>query len=214
MVVQKGSFKYAIKWFLLTACATLLLLPCQPSAQAPAPPKADGAVACVPITPSAAVEGLPNFARVSETLYRGAQPTREGFAELKKMGVKTVICLRANHSDRALLKGLGLNYVEIPLDTWKHTDSDVASFLSVVGDASLQPVFVHCQHGADRTGLMVSCYRMAVQGCPREAVLKELESFGFHGVWANIRRYLKKVDPAKLVELSKKAKRPAVEIIP
>ena len=43
--------------------------------------------------------GLPNLHQVSDTLYRGAQPTVEGMGELKKLGVKTVISLRAHHND-------------------------------------------------------------------------------------------------------------------
>jgi len=38
--------------------------------------------------------GLPNLHRVAPCLYRGAQPTAQGMAELKKMGVKTVVNLR------------------------------------------------------------------------------------------------------------------------
>ena len=31
--------------------------------------------------------GVPNFHKVSEDLYRGAQPTQEGFRELVKLGI-------------------------------------------------------------------------------------------------------------------------------
>ncbi|MEI8195437.1 MAG: hypothetical protein WCI73_05970, partial [Phycisphaerae bacterium] len=58
--------------------------------------------------------GLSNFAQVSPNLYRGAQPTAEGFRQLKKMGIKTVVNLRAWHTDRDELKGTGLRYVQIP----------------------------------------------------------------------------------------------------
>ena len=35
--------------------------------------------------------GLSNFYQVTTNLYRGAQPTAQGMAELKAMGVKTVL---------------------------------------------------------------------------------------------------------------------------
>ena len=37
--------------------------------------------------PSSDLPGLKNFAKVSDILYRGQQPTAEGMAELKKMGI-------------------------------------------------------------------------------------------------------------------------------
>src|SRR5256885_1649694 len=61
----------------------------------------------VPLTPRDDVPGVPNFARVSDVLYRGAQPTHEGFLELKKLGVRTVVSLRQMHSDRDMLSGTG-----------------------------------------------------------------------------------------------------------
>jgi hypothetical protein len=42
--------------------------------------------------------GVPNFHQVSERIYRGAQPTTEGFQELAKMGIKTVVDLRREPS--------------------------------------------------------------------------------------------------------------------
>src|SRR5258706_9671567 len=51
--------------------------------------------------------GLENFHQVTTNLYRGAQPTTEGAAQLKAMGIKTVINLRAFHSDKAKLAGTG-----------------------------------------------------------------------------------------------------------
>jgi len=44
--------------------------------------------------------GLQNLHRVNKKLYRGTQPTNEGFLELKKLGIRTVISLRSFKSDR------------------------------------------------------------------------------------------------------------------
>ena len=69
--------------------------------------------------------GLPNLHKVSDTLYRGAQPTAAGFPELRKMGIKTVVCLRNFHSDNELLGTNGLAYVAIPMNTWHAEREDV-----------------------------------------------------------------------------------------
>ncbi len=61
--------------------------------------------------------GLKNYPVVSDALSRAAQPTADGFAELKRRGVKTVVNLREFHSDRELLARTGLQSGEIPCNS-------------------------------------------------------------------------------------------------
>ena len=44
-------------------------------------------------------------------------------------------------------------------------------------------VFVHCQHGKERTGTMVAVYRMTLERWTPEQALAEMESFGIRGFW-------------------------------
>ncbi len=140
--------------------------------------------------------GLPNLARVNEWLWRGAQPTREGMLELAKMHVRTVIDLRAYHSDEPLLAGTDLALVRIPVHTGRPTVAQVAEFLRVIADERRRPIFVHCQHGADRTGLMMAMYRVAVLGWAKERAIAEMRDggFGFHAVWRNLVEFILRVD--------------------
>ena len=108
-------------------------------------------------------KGLPNFFKVSDTLYRGAQPTKDGFMELKKMGIKTIVNLREYHTDEKFIEGMGFNYFQIPTSTSKPLKDHYQKFLDIVNNPDLQPVFVHCRHGADRTGTAVALYRITVQ---------------------------------------------------
>ena len=146
------------------------------------------------VQPRNDIAGLPNFVQVSAGLYRGAQPDQQGFRALKKMGVRTIINLRAKFDDVPLLGGLGFRYIRIPINSWSLSDEDVVTFLQVVTDCSNQPVFVHCQHGADRTGIMVAIYRMYAQEWSKKEAVEELNDFGFHLVWINLRNYLDRVD--------------------
>jgi len=143
--------------------------------------------------------GLPNFFKVSDQLYRGAQPTAEGLEGLKKFGVKTVVDLRAAHSDSGQLPG-GLGFVRIPMRTWDAEEDDMVRFLRVATDRKRGPVFVHCAHGADRTGLMVAVYRVAAQGWSKEDAIREMTKggYGFHPFWENIPAALRKLDVEKL----------------
>ncbi len=118
--------------------------------------------------------GLPNLHRVSTTLYRGAQPTREGLLELRRLGVKTVVSLRAFHGEREAVAAAGLGYERISFKVWHPEDEDLRRFLAVATDPSRQPVFVHCLRGADRTGTAVAAYRICVEGWAREEAIDEM----------------------------------------
>src|ERR1700719_3740321 len=60
------------------------------------------------------LEGVPVFAQVTPTLYRGAQPTEEGFRNLADMGVTIVVDQRGSRSEREQVTKLGMQYVTIP----------------------------------------------------------------------------------------------------
>jgi protein tyrosine/serine phosphatase len=144
-------------------------------------------------------EGLENFYKVSDILYRSQQPASAGFRSLRDMGIKTIVNFRAHHSDEKKMKGLDMKYVQIPINTWSLNDRHVEQFLKVMSDESNHPVLVHCQHGADRTGSMVAIYRMVFENWNKEEALKEMtgETFGYHKIWKNLHKYIEKFDIEK-----------------
>jgi uncharacterized sulfatase len=154
--------------------------------------------------PLADVDGLPNLYRVDAQIFRGAQPDDEGFTELKRMGIKTVVNLRSVHSDRRECAAAGLDYVKITAQAWEAEEEEVVEFLKLAVDPIRLPIFVHCQHGADRTGLMCAAYRVAVQGWSREEAISEMTKggFGHHTIWKGLVEYLRGFD---IDDLRKKA---------
>jgi len=154
--------------------------------------------------------GIGNLHRISDRLYRGAQPTEEGMAELKKMGIRTVISLRAHHDDEKKVDGTGLKVVRIPIDTWDLKPEHVVRFLRTVQDPKNGPIFVHCKHGADRTGTMCAIYRIVVDGWTREEAIAEMTQggFGFHKIWKNLVELVRTID---LDAIREKLKQPAKE---
>lgn len=142
------------------------------------------------------LSGLPNLHKVSNDLYRGAQPDAEGMKQLEKLGVKTIVNLRSSHSDRDELEGTNLAYEHIEMTAWNPEAEDIVRFLEIVSDSNSLPVFVHCQHGADRTGLMCAIYRIAVQSWSKEKAIEEMikGDFGFHEIWKNLPNYIRNLD--------------------
>ena len=126
-------------------------------------------------------KNLPNFAVVAPGIWRGAAPTTEGFKQLKTKGVRTVIDLRIEKKgqaeEEAATKALGLKRVRIPMGAEAPTEKQVKEFLGLLAKSAMEPVFVHCQHGADRTGAMVGIWRVTQQG------------WGFDQTWAEMRKY-------------------------
>jgi len=153
------------------------------------------------------VKGVPNLHKVSDQLYRSAQPTAEGMANLHKMGIETIITLRTFHSDRDEIGETGLAYEHIYMKAWHPAEEDVVRFLQIVTNPRRQPVLLHCRHGADRTGTMCALYRILVQGWSKEEALLEMRqgSFGFHRVFVNLPRF---IDALDLESIRKRARLP------
>ncbi|KVD27147.1 protein-tyrosine-phosphatase [Burkholderia ubonensis] len=144
---------------------------------------------------------LDNLHRITPSLYRSALLSREDVPELQKLGIRKVISFRAFHSDERILAGTQITMQRIPINTWYIRDEDMVAALRALRDADRDgPVLIHCQHGADRTGLVSALYRMVYQGWTREQALDELQhgGYGFHAIWQNITYYLKHVDVERL----------------
>lgn len=139
-----------------------------------------------------------NLYLVTPKLYRAAQPSIAAFHAYSKMGIRTVINLRAEASDQDLVQGLGLNLVEVPMEAGNIRDEDVVAVLREIRRAP-GPVLVHCHRGADRTGVIMAMYRILFENWTREAALEEMVRGGYHfGGWKNITRYVREADLAAL----------------
>ena len=149
-----------------------------------------------------AMEGVANLHRISPMLYRSEQPTALGMKNLEKLGIRTVINLRAFNDDDDEVKGTSLRTEHIKILTWRIDDRHVIEVMRMLRQTENAPFLIHCQHGADRTGVMSAMYRILEQGWTPEDALKELidGGYGYHPMWKNIVRYVRSVDVARLRE--------------
>ncbi len=131
---------------------------------------------------------LPNFHRISDCVYRGAQPRAEGLHELNELGIKTIVNLRDFRQDLDEIESYGFAYHHLPIQPWELNEETIVTFLRKVTDENAQPVFVHCHHGADRTGALCAAYRIIVEDWSKEAAINEmtLGGFGYHPIWFNL----------------------------
>jgi protein tyrosine phosphatase (PTP) superfamily phosphohydrolase (DUF442 family) len=133
------------------------------------------------------IAGVPNAGKVTDQLYRGAQPHLQSLTQLKKMGITTIVDLRAEDTgmrdqEKREAERLGIHFVSIPVGGWSNpTNADIAKFLSLFDGHS--KVFVHCRLGKDRSGVFIATYRIAIQKWPTEQAINEMYYFGFNGFW-------------------------------
>ena len=142
-----------------------------------------------------------NLYRITPTLYRCKQFTKAQVPALQKLGIRAAVDLRHNHTDDDLLKNSGIKALRAPANTWAIDDAFIIAALAGIRRAEANgPVVVHCEHGADRTGVVCAMYRVVYQGWPPGEAIDELRhgGYGFHWIWVNIPRYIKKADAKKI----------------
>lgn len=184
---------------LLAASITLVfgILIC-PSGCGPQASTSEAVIATTqPIAAPRDVPGIANFARVSDVLYRGAQPSAVGFQTLKQMGIRSVVDLRGKiHHDP--LEGTGLRALQLPSSASHPNEQQVIEFLRWVRDPPNQPVFVHGELGGTRTGCYVAAYRMVEQGWTAPDAEAELRRFRFDPYWKAVPAFLNHLEVSRI----------------
>jgi protein tyrosine/serine phosphatase len=142
------------------------------------------------------LEGVPNLHKITDNLYRSAQPNAEGMKNLKKMGVRTIVNLRSFNSDKDEVGNEDLARKHLYMKAWHPERKEVVQFLKIATDPKQGPVLFHCQHGADRTGTMCAMYRVVVQGWTKEEAIREMREGGynFHEIWKNLPTWIQDID--------------------
>ena len=126
---------------------------------------------------------LPNFHVVAPGIWRGAAPTQAGIQQLKAMGVDTIVDLRIAPKtvakEHAYVSSLGMNWVNLPMGADPPTKKEVSTLMAILRSAPQHKIYVHCQHGADRTGCMIGIYRETQDGWTFQQTYAEMRKYGF-----------------------------------
>jgi protein tyrosine/serine phosphatase len=152
---------------------------------------------------------ISNFSKVNDVLYRGGRPKPADLSYLQSLNVRTVINLQGGDLNnpwyRAFMKwwepgelasaiaaemnlseSLGLRFFSKPLDAIDpvsdEDDVHIDEILTIMGNPAAQPVFVHCEHGVDRTGLIIALYEVKYMGMSPLDAYNEWRAVGHKGI--------------------------------
>lgn len=132
--------------------------------------------------------GIPNLARVEDGVWRGGQPNAEGWAWLKQQGIRYDLKLNTeSEGSDSQAKENGIQVIPIPIDwieqTFGEPDPDKIYHAALAIEFCRMDdtkIFVHCQHGQDRTGLVVGAYRVKFEHWSKADAFSEMRTHGFH----------------------------------
>lgn len=144
------------------------------------------------------LEGVENLYKVSDNLYRGAKPTEDGYKNLAKLGIKTIVSLQVAPPPKEHIKNLGMRVIHIPINPFDMRDKYADEFLTIMSINQNHPVYVHCLYGSDRTGTMVALYRIYIQHWSKQEALAEMREpkYGFREIFVNLKNYIRDVNLA------------------
>jgi uncharacterized protein (TIGR01244 family) len=124
-----------------------------------------------------------NFhAVVAGALYRSAQPTAADIASYQQTyGIKTIVNLRGENvgspwydAEVAKARQLGIAHVNFRMSARRElTQAEAAELVALLEHAE-KPVLVHCQAGADRSGLASALYMAAVAKLGEKAAEQQI----------------------------------------
>ena len=125
------------------------------------------------------VEDIYNFLALSDKLLTSGMPTADQLIDASKSGVQMVINLapfdpaRDLAGEAALVKSLGMAYINIPVE-WEHpTRQNLEEFMDAMDEHKRDKLLVHCRANY-RVSSFISLYRILRLGWKQEAAFKDL----------------------------------------
>jgi protein tyrosine phosphatase (PTP) superfamily phosphohydrolase (DUF442 family) len=123
------------------------------------------------------------YTQVDSSLWRGPRPTSNDLATIKAQ-FATVISLEGLDEDaKELLELRPVLLVSRPISFWQIyftgiTQLALYDILSAIAEAQ-KPALVHCEHGRDRTGLVVAAYQVIAHGMSKDGAMEQAIEFGY-----------------------------------
>jgi len=128
---------------------------------------------------------IPNLRKVHPWLFRGGQISAKSISTLKDLDIKTVICLRSTGkeiaAEKLMVEEAGLKFISLPMTylCWPSIEL-INEFFQIIEKEENRPIYLHCKHGCDRTGMMIAFWRMAQEHWTFSSAYDEMKACGFH----------------------------------
>ena len=151
------------------------------------------------------VEAPPNFLRVRDGLYRGGHPSAGNLAYLQSLGVQTIVDLEISDfieaypwdisAEERNASARGFTFVRKPMSAFEPAvstrfDDQMTSIMDILrGASAAHPVYVHCRHGQDRTGLVIGIERVELEHVAPADAYSEMLANGFHSAFLGLNHY-------------------------
>ena len=150
------------------------------------------------------VTGLNNAFRVTGRLFCGSHPEGEAaFAELARLGVKTIVSVDGNKPDLASAHKYGLRYIHLPFG-YDGVPLERIVELSALAAAQTDPIYVHCRNGRYRAPAAVAVMCEATAGWTPDEAEAWLKRAGkgnvYDGLALSVREF-KQPAPEKLARV-------------
>ncbi len=121
-----------------------------------------------------------NYLYYNEKLSSSGMPKPQQLNSVVEAGVNVVINLATSKSEGAianegdLISGLGMEYVNIPVDWNKPTKEDLDAFLNTMDKHKDEHILVHCQANFRATGF-VALYRILRLGWKKDDAFQDMQ---------------------------------------
>jgi protein tyrosine phosphatase (PTP) superfamily phosphohydrolase (DUF442 family) len=134
------------------------------------------------VTAFQAVSGVANACQILPNVITGGQPTAQQLRALKDAGGGIVLDIRDPMESRpveeaALVRQLGMEYVNIPVRSGSLDDATLGRILAVLRDAGERTIFFHCGSG-NRVGGALIPYFILDQGMEEQDAIDQAMRVG------------------------------------
>lgn len=148
---------------------------------------------------------LHNLLQVSDTIYSGGEPEGDAsFAELARLGVKTVVSVDGARPHVEAAAKYGLRYVHIPVG-YDGVSQEAGEAFAQLARTAETPIYVHCHHGKHRgpAGAAVACIASGERDGKQALEILQLAgtSKDYPGLWRDVENYRTPPPNAPLPEL-------------
>jgi protein-tyrosine phosphatase len=140
-----------------------------------------------PVPPGVSIS---HFSQIDRAVYAGSKPkTDRDFQYLQSLHIRYIVQLHflpflsVGEKKHAARYGMVLLSVPMNASPMAPSEKHVDEALRDLHNERLEPVYVHCVLGRDRTNLVAGLYRIYFLHIPKALAWEEMRESGFHTWW-------------------------------